>query len=464
METRDLRNELIAIVGTDAATFSPHHNLEDLHDETLHPRQSEPFAVVRPASTQQVVDIAKLASEFKVPITPRGSGTGLSGAVTPVPGGIVVSFSRMNQVLRLDVNDHVAVVQPGITLIELAEALEPSGLRYPVFPGELSGSLGGNVNTNAGGMRAVRHGVTRQHVLGLELVLIDGTVVRTGGPVMKSSSGYDLTQLVVGSEGTLALVTEITLRLSPTMAHSATILVPFSSLKDVTHIVPSIVASGLEPSILEYADAPTMIGMTQAASFELGINAEVAAKTAAYLLIVLETRTAEQLEGDLGELAALVESGGALDLFVLPDHAAPRLIKARENLFWVSKAAGANEIIDVVVPRSTVPVFLEEVQRMAERHGALIFGCGHVGDGNVHLSIFQDDEDRRAALVYELFEFGLGLGGQISGEHGIGLDKQGPYLALTDPVLLELQRKIKAVFDPDQLLNPYRLLDDRPLP
>jgi glycolate oxidase len=269
---------------------------------------------------------------------------------------------------------------------------------------------------------------------------------------------------VVGSEGTLALVTEITLRLSPTMAHSATILVPFSSLNDVTRIVPSIVASGLEPSILEYADAPTMIGMTQAASFELGINAEVATKTAAYLLIVLETRTAEQLEGDLGELAALVESGGALDLFVLPDHAAPRLIKARENLFWVSKAAGANEIIDVVVPRSTVPVFLEEAQRMAERHGALIFGCGHVGDGNVHLSIFQDDEERRAKLVYELFAFGLGLGGQISGEHGIGLDKQGPYLALTDPILLELQRKIKTVFDPEQLLNPYRLLDDRPLP
>jgi FAD/FMN-containing dehydrogenase len=267
-----------------------------------------------------------------------------------------MSFSRMNQVLRLDVDDHVVVVQPGITLIELAEALAPSGLRYPVFPGELSGSLGGNVNTNAGGMRAVRHGVTRQHVLGLELVLIDGTVVRTGAPVMKSSSGYDLTQLVVGSEGTLALVTEITLRLSPTMAHSATILVPFSALNDVTRIVPSIVASGLEPSILEYADAPTMIGMTQAASFELGVNAAVASKTAAYLLIVLETRTAEQLEERPRQLAALVESGGALDLFVLPDHAAPRLIKARENLFWVSKAAGANEIIDVVVPRSTVPV------------------------------------------------------------------------------------------------------------
>jgi glycolate oxidase len=464
VENLELRNELITVVGADAATFSPDHNPDDLRDETLHPSHTEPFAVVRPASTQQVVEIAKLATEFKVPITPRGSGTGLSGGATPVPGGIVLSFSRMNQLLRLDVNDHVAVVQPGITLTELAEVLAPSGLRYPVFPGELSGSLGGNVNTNAGGMRAVRHGVTRQHVLGLELVLIDGTVMRTGAPVVKSSSGYDLTQLVVGSEGTLAMVTEITLKLSPTMAHVATILVPFASLEAVTRIVPSIVASGLEPSILEYADAPTMIGMTQAASLELGISAQVTDQTTAYLLIVLETRTAQQLEGDMGDLAELVESGGALDVFVLPDNSAARLIKARENLFWVSKAAGTNEIIDVVVPRSTVPVFLEEAMRMAERHDSLIFGCGHVGDGNVHLAVFQADNERRAALVHELFAFGLGLGGQISGEHGIGRDKQTPYLALTDPALVELQRRIKTVFDPEQLLNPYRLLDERPMP
>ena len=227
METTDLRNELIAIVGADAVTFSPGHHPDDLHDETLHPEHSEPFAVVRPLTTQQVSDIAKVAGKYGVALTPRGSGTGLSGGATPVPGGIVVSFSRMNQILRLDLNDHVAVVQPGITLRELGEALHESGLRYPVYPGELSGSLGGNVNTNAGGMRAVRHGVTRNHVLGLELVLVDGTILRTGGPVMKSSSGYDLTQLVVGSEGTLALVCEVTLRLSPTMANSATVLVPF---------------------------------------------------------------------------------------------------------------------------------------------------------------------------------------------------------------------------------------------
>ncbi len=464
MGTSELRNELIASVGADAVTFSPDHNPDDLHDESLHPQRVEPFAVVRPSTTAQVARVAALATRYGVPITPRGSGTGLSGGATPVPDGIVVSFARMNQLLRLDTNDHMAVVQPGITLRELNDQLSSSGLCYPVYPGELSGSLGGNVNTNAGGMRAVRHGVTRHHVVGLELVLIDGTVLRTGGPVVKSSSGYDLTQLVLGSEGTLALVTEITLRLSPALPHSSTVLVPFDSLDQVTSVVPSIVGSGLEPSILEYLDVLTMASITEAAALELGVEASIAERTAAYLIIVLETRTQQQLENDIEDLAVMVQAAGALDVYVLPSNAAARLIEARERAFWVAKAAGANDIVDVVVPRSRVPEFLEETTRIARRHDAFIAGCGHIGDGNVHLSIYQPDDERRTALLHDLFAFGLELGGQISGEHGIGRDKQGPFLALSDPTLIELQRRIKEVFDPHRLLNPYRLLDERPLP
>ncbi|MGA2433328.1 MAG: FAD-linked oxidase C-terminal domain-containing protein [Acidimicrobiales bacterium] len=464
MENPTLRSEILAIVNADAVTFVGHHHPDDLHDESLHAAHVEPFAVVRPSNTQQVSEIAKLASRHGLPLTPRGSGTGLSGAATPVPGGIVISFSRMNQLLEVDVDDHVAVVQPGITLLELNEELAASGLRYPVYPGELSGSLGGNVNTNAGGMRAVRHGVTRQHVLGLELVLIDGTVVRTGARVMKSSSGYDLTQLIVGSEGTLALVTEITLRLSPQLAHAVTILIPFRSVENVTRVVPSIVASGLEPSILEYLDVLTMSAITSEASLELGVAKDVAAEAAAYLIVMLETRSSEQLEFDVAALAELVEKAEALDVYVLAPGAAIRLIAARERAFWVAKASGANEIIDIVVPRSSVPSFLSEAGEIAERHGAFITGCGHVGDGNVHLSVFLSDEEKRRVFLHELFSLGVDLGGLISGEHGIGRDKQAPFLALTDPTLLTIQRKIKAVFDPEQLLNPYRLLDDRPLP
>ncbi|MFZ1062024.1 MAG: FAD-binding oxidoreductase [Acidimicrobiales bacterium] len=464
MENPALRSEILAIVDADAVTFADHHHPDDLHDESLHAAHVEPFAVVRPSNTRQVSELAALASRHGVALTPRGSGTGLSGAATPVAGGIVLSFSRMNRLLELDVDDHVAVVQPGITLRELNEELAESGLRYPVYPGELSGSLGGNVNTNAGGMRAVRHGVTRQHVLGLELVLIDGTIVRTGAKVMKSSSGYDLTQLVVGSEGTLALVTEITLRLSPQMAHAATVLVPFRDLDNVTRVVPRVVASGLEPSILEYLDVLTMSAITNAASLELGVAKDVAADAAAYLIIMLETRTSEQLDHDLEALAEIVEKAEALDVYVLAPGAGLRLIEARERAFWVAKAAGANEIIDIVVPRSSVPTFLEQASEVAARHGAFVTGCGHVGDGNVHLSVYLPDDEKRRVFLHELFSLGVDMGGLISGEHGIGRDKQAPFLALTDPTLLMIQRKIKAIFDPEQLLNPYRLLDDRPLP
>ncbi len=461
MSTEDLRDELLAVVGRDAATFYPDHNLDDLHDESLHVTHIEPFAVVRPRSTDEVSAIARIASRHGVAMTARGSGTGLSGGATPVAGGIVISFERMNQVLRVDTNDHVVVVQPGLTLRELNEYLASTGLRYPVYPGELSGSIGGNVNTNAGGMRAVRHGVTRQHVLGLELVLANGTVVRTGGPVVKSSSGYDLTQLVIGSEGTLALVTEVTLKLSPALAHAATVLVPFASLDAITRVVPTVVASGLQPSMLEYLDVRTMSAVTSAASLELGVEKSVAERALAYLIVVLETRTADQLDNDVLDLGSLLEEAGALDVYVLPEHAAAKLIEARERLFWVSKDAGAKEIVDIVVPRSAVPSFLEEVARIGARHATTITGCGHVGDGNIHLAVYLPDDDERRVLMRELFVAGMGLNGQISGEHGIGRDKQEHYLALTDQHVLELERGIKRVFDPQSLLNPYRLFDER---
>lgn len=457
-------DELLHILGPEYVRAGSHLNPDDLHDESLHPEPRTPLAVVRPRSTADVVAIAKLASTHSIPLVPRGSGTGLSGGAKPVSGGIVVCFDAMKDVLALDVNDHVAVVQPGITLRELDEALNGTGLQYPVYPGEMSGSLGGNINTNAGGMRAVRHGVTRQHVLGLEAVLIDGTVLRTGAPVVKSSSGYDLTQLLVGSEGTLALVTEITLRLSPRMPHSATVLVPYATLDEVTNVVPSIISSGLQPSILEYLDVLTMGSVTSRSGLELGIDADVVSRTLAYLVIVLETRTREQLDRDVEDLGSHVLATGALDVYVLPDGSGQRLIEAREQAFWVAKEAGAHEIIDVVVPRSAVPGYLAEIMKLAADYETFVAGCGHVGDGNIHLSVYQSDHGKRDAFLHALFARGVAIGGAISGEHGIGRDKQAPFLALTDSTSLDLQRTIKAVFDPRGLLNPYRLLDERPLP
>ncbi|HVX18130.1 MAG TPA: FAD-linked oxidase C-terminal domain-containing protein [Acidimicrobiales bacterium] len=429
------------------------------HDECLTVDAVAPAAVLFPTCTEEVSAILRVADQHRIPVTARGSGTGLSGSAVPRTGGVVVSFERMNQLLELDVDNQVAVVQPGITLAELDEHTAAAGLLYPVYPGEYSASLGGNVATNAGGMRAVKYGVTRQHVLGLEVVLAGGEVIRTGGKVMKSSTGYDLTQLFTGSEGTLGLTTEVTLRLQPRLPCRATVMAPFATLDQVTAAVPRVVASGLDPTILEYIDLLTLSATLDHVGLDLGIPDDIRQQALAYLVVSLEGRQQAWLDDDVEALGALLDGLGALDVYVLPDHAAVGLIEAREKAFFVAKANGADDIVDVVVPRASIADFMGKVADLAAAEGAWIAGCGHAGDGNVHLAVFQADSERRSRLLRALFEIGVGAGGVISGEHGIGLAKKAYYLALEDPVKVELQRRIKAAFDPHGILNPGNLFD-----
>ena len=428
------------------------------HDEALTARPVAPRAVVLPASAGEVAEILRTASQMRIPVVARGSGTGLSGGCLPVSDGIVIAFDRMRAIKEIDRENQVAVVEPGVTLGELDSALAPLGLVYPVSPGEAGASLGGNVATNAGGMRAVRYGVTRHHVLGLEVVLADGTVMRTGGKFAKSSSGYDLTQLLVGSEGTLAVTTEITLKLHPRLVESATILAPFATLAEVAQAVPHIVSSGVDPSILEYIDVLAMGGITASAGLNLAIPEEIKASTLAYLVVVLDGVHAVRVEEDVDALSTLLSTLGALDVFVLPSGAGSALIAARERAFFVSKAAGADDIVDAVLPRAGIPGYLARVADLAGQHGALITGCGHVGDGNVHLSVFQPDEDRRHALLDKIYETAIAAGGAVSGEHGIGTEKLSYFLDTVDTVNLDLMRSIKRVFDPLGILGPERLL------
>ncbi len=453
---------LTSIVGPDNVDIGDRISDDLCHDESLGAAPVRPGAAVRPVSTEEVAGVVRVAGSLGVPITARGSGTGLSGASIPVDGGIVVSFERMNRILEIDLANHVAVVEPGVTLADLDDELAPHQLVYPVFPGEQSASLGGNVATNAGGMRAVKYGVTRHHVLGLEVVLGTGEVIVSGGRFVKSTSGYDLTQLIVGSEGTLALVTKAILRLHPRPAHQATLLAPFATLDDVAKAVAPIVMSGVGPLVVEYLDVISMAGVTASAGFDLGIDQDLQARTLAYLVVVLEQHRVERLEQDAQDLAAQLSELGALDVFVLSDRAGAQLVEARERAFWAAKANGADEIVDVVVPRASIPEYLATVGRLSEESSSLAVGCGHAADGNVHLSVWQSDGPTRRELLHDIVAAGVALGGVVSGEHGIGTEKKAYLAEFEDPVKLDLYRRIKSIFDPVGILNPGTIFDLEP--
>lgn len=428
------------------------------HDEGLGTTHHQPLAVLLPESAAEVSALVQICDHAGIALTARGSGTGLSGAAIPIEGGVVVSFERMKSI-DIDIENQMAVVGPGVTLAELDDVLAPLGLVYPVQPGENSSSLGGNVATNAGGMRAVKYGVTRHQVLGLEIVLTSGEIIRTGGKFVKGSTGYDLTQLIIGSEGTLALVTEVIIKLHPRLPYETTIVAPFRTLDEVMHAVPRIVASGLSPMIVEYINDTLMVALAQRHDLSLGVPTEIQEQTQAYLVMVMENSHESRLAEDVAELADMTSGFGALDVYVLPRGAGEALIHAREQAFWLSKETNAHDLVDIVVPRASMPEFFDRVNKISEEESAFITGCGHAGDGNVHLSVYAPNgDDTKPRIMTKLFEAGMELGGVISGEHGLGATKRDYFLKLEDPAKIALLRRIKLAFDPNSILNPDKVI------
>jgi glycolate oxidase len=451
----DLCSRLPAnVVVTDPDRLRSHRN-----DRAMFCPAGTPAAVVLARQTAHVQEAVRAAAAHGVPIVPQGALTGLSGAANALDGCIVISTVKMDQVLQIDPDNRLVVTQPGVLNADLSRAVEQHGLFYPPDPSSWEiCSIGGNLSTNSGGLCCVKYGVTTDYVLGLEVVLASGEVLRTGRRTVKGVAGYDLTRLFVGSEGTLGIITEATLSLRPAAARPRTAAALFASARDAAEVVADVVAAGIVPSLLEIMDATTI----RAASSYL--RADLPEDCAAMLLWQSDA-SGEAARVEVSAIGELARKRRATDVVEADDPAeADLLMAARRCVLMALDTLGTTLIDDVCVPRPLLGDLIEGVGRIAERHGLVIGVVGHAGDGNMHPTVVFDATDpgatRRAQQSFgEVMDLGLELGGTITGEHGVGVLKREWLAREVGPVSLEVHRAIKRALDPAGLFNPGKVFD-----
>jgi glycolate oxidase len=418
-----------------------------------------PDLVAIPGNTAEVARIAALCNEHRVPLVVRGAGTGYTGGAVPLAGGVVLSMERLNRILEIDQDNLLAIVEPNVITADLQRAVERVGLFYPPDPASLEqSSLGGNVAECAGGPRAFKYGTTKRYVLGLEAVLPNGEVVQTGSKAVKNVVGYDLTQLLVGSEGTLAIITRITLRLVPRPPDRATVAAAFGSIKDAVDAVTALIERRAVPAAIELIDEESLV----AAALHSGV--QVAPPGAHALLIVECDGIPAAVQDELSLVIRACETAGVLSVRRAGSEAErSELWAIRRQISLALRATGLLKINhDVVVPRGRVPQLYETVETLRRQFGLRVAAFGHAGDGNIHVNLLVDrqnpDELSRAkAAERALFEGVLALEGSISGEHGIGYAKK-PYLAMElSAGAIALMKRVKAAFDPNNILNPGKI-------
>jgi glycolate oxidase len=430
------------------------------HDETVG-LEATPEVVVKVTSAEQVSRILKLAQRERIPVTPRGAGYGLSGGAVAMQGGIVLSTEKMNRVLEIDKQNLMVTVEPGLITGELHRAVEAEGLFYPPDPASLdSCSIGGNVAEGAGGPRAVKYGTTKDYVCGLEAVLPSGKIITIGGKVVKNVTGYNLIQLLIGSEGTLAIVTEIILRLLPLPKTQIDLLVPFDSFQAAADTVSDIIAHRILPTTMEFMERDSMQAVERL--LQKGVPFSDAA---AQLLVQLDGNIPEAVEADMEVVGDLCLEHGARDVLVAQDRPTrERLWEARRMIIdALNHESPVNHMEDVVVPRARIPQLLGGMREIAEDNRVRIISFGHAGDGNVHVNVLKDNlpGERWDPLVSDvteaIYRLTLSLGGTLTGEHGIGATRRRYLRLALDEEQISIMHGIKDAFDPNHILNPGKI-------
>lgn len=450
-------NELINIVGETHVDFSEAGRLAYSFDATPN-FQAKPDIIASPASRDEISQIVKLCNEFDIPIVPRGSGTNLAAGTTPTQGGLVLLFHRMNQILEIDEENLTMTVQPGVITKTIDEVAITKGLFYPPDPSSMKiSTIGGNISENSGGLRGLKYGVTKDYVLGLEVVLPNGDVIRTGGKLAKDVAGYDLTKLFVGSEGTLGIVTEAILKLIPLPESKQTILAIYDSMEKAASTVSKIIANKITPATLEFMDQPTLQAVEQYSHLGLPVEAEA-------ILLIEQDGKENIVHEDMKLIEKICQAEGAIDVQVASsEEEAEQLTEARRiALSAIARLSPTTILEDATVPRSEIANMVRAINSIAEKYDVKIATFGHAGDGNLHPTCMTDARDeeemkRVEEAFAEIFAHAIELGGTITGEHGVG-EMKSPYLAWkVGEEGIAIMKQLKKAFDPKNIMNPGKI-------
>ncbi|MCT8977660.1 FAD-binding oxidoreductase [Clostridium sp. CX1] len=450
---------LVSIVGEDRVYVGENINEDFSHDE-LGGVSRMPEVMVEVLSTEEVSSIMTYAYENSIPVVARGSGTGLVGASVPIYGGIMINLTKMNRILELDEENLTLTLEPGVLLMEIGKFVEEHDLFYPPDPGEKSATIGGNINTNAGGMRAVKYGVTRDYVRGLTVVLPTGKVIEVGGKVVKNSSGYSIKDLICGSEGTLGIVTKAVLRLLPLPKKSISLLIPFPNLDMAINTVPKIIKSKSIPTAVEFMQREVILAAEEFLGKKFPDNS-----SDAYLLLTFDGNSKEDIEKDYEKVANICLEEGALDVYITDTDERKEAVWSARGAFLEAVKATTTEMdeCDVVVPRNRVAEFVKYTDELQKEFNVRIRSFGHAGDGNLHVYVLRDELgqqqwDKKLKDVFEcMYKKSVELNGQVSGEHGIGYAKKSYLFEQYGSEYMSLMKGIKLAFDPKNILNPGKV-------